>query len=81
MEFTDIKAPEPVEGVPPWRDPRWLAEAEHWIGAECARAGLARTGPALGRARVYLVAARVPVSGRTVWSKAGPPAASPREMR
>ena len=39
MEFTDIKAPEPVEGVPPWRDPRWLAEAEHWIGAQCARAG------------------------------------------
>jgi hypothetical protein len=76
MEFTDIKAPEPVEGIPPWRDPAWLAEAEDWIGAECARAGLARTGPALGRARSYSVVARVPVSGGTVWFKASPPAAS-----
>jgi hypothetical protein len=75
MEFTDIKAPEPVEGIPPWRDPAWLAEAEDWIGAECARAGLARTGPALGRARSYSVVARVPVSGGTVWFKASPPAA------
>jgi hypothetical protein len=74
MDFTDIKAPEPVEGIPPWRDPRWLAEAEDWIGAECARAGLARTGPALGRARVYSVVARVPVSGGTAWFKASPPA-------
>jgi hypothetical protein len=74
MEFTDIRAPEPVEGVPPWRDPRWLAEAEDWIRAACARAGLARTGPALGRARVYSVVARVPVSGGTVWFKASPPA-------
>ena len=30
MEFTDIKAPEPVAGIPPWRDPLWLAEAEDW---------------------------------------------------
>ena len=74
MDFTDIKAPAPVEGMPPWRDPRWLAEAEDWIGAECGRAGLARTGPALGRARVYSVVARVPVSGGTVWFKANPPA-------
>ncbi|HET6189050.1 MAG TPA: phosphotransferase [Trebonia sp.] len=76
MEFTDIKAPDPVDGIPPWRDERWVAEAEDWIGAECARAGLARTGPALGRARVYSVVARVPVSGGTVWFKASPPAAS-----
>jgi hypothetical protein len=74
MEFTDIKAPEPVEGIPPWRDPLWLAAAEEWIGAECARAGLARTGPALGRARSYSVVARVPVSDGTVWFKASPPA-------
>jgi len=76
MEFTDIRAPEPDEGVPPWRDPRWLAEAEDWIGAECARAGLARAGEAVGRARVYSVVARVPVGGGTVWFKASPPASS-----
>jgi hypothetical protein len=28
VEFTDIKAPEPVHGMPPWHDPRWLADAE-----------------------------------------------------
>jgi hypothetical protein len=76
MEFTDIKAPGPVAGTPPWLDPQWLAAAEEWIGAECARAGLARTGPATGRARMYSVVARVPVSGGTVWFKASPPAAS-----
>ncbi len=65
MEFTDIKAPEPDAGVPPWRDPRWLAEAEDWIDAACARAGLARAGQATGRARVYSVVARVPVGGGT----------------
>jgi hypothetical protein len=75
MEFTDIKAPEPAAGIPPWRDPRWLAEAEVWIGAECARAGLARVGPALGRGRAFSVVARVPVSDGTVWFKASPPAA------
>jgi hypothetical protein len=76
MEFTDIEAPGPVEGTPPWQDPGWLAEAEDWIGAACARAGLARTGPALGRGRVYSVVARVPVRGGTVWFKASPPASS-----
>jgi hypothetical protein len=25
VEFTDIKAPDPIEGVPPWQDPRWAA--------------------------------------------------------
>ena len=39
MEFTDIKAPGPVHGTPPWRNPLWLAAAEEWIGAECALAG------------------------------------------
>jgi hypothetical protein len=76
VEFTDIKAPDPVAGVPPWRDPLWLAEAEEWIGAECARAGLARRGPAVGRCRTYSVVARVPVSDGTVWFKASPPASS-----
>jgi hypothetical protein len=65
MEFTDIRAPEPVEGIPSWRDGRWLAEAEDWIGAECARAGLARTGPAVGRARMYSVVAPVRPQGMT----------------
>ena len=74
MEFTDIKAPEPVQGVPPWQDPRWVAEAEDWIAAACARAGLARTGPAQGRARSYSVVARVPTADGTVWFKASPPA-------
>ena len=76
MKFTDIKAPDPVEGMPPWRDPEWVAAAEDWISGECARAGLTRVGPALGRGRVYSVVARVPVSGGTVWFKASPPASS-----
>ena len=25
MEFTDVKAPEPVRGSPPWLDPQWTA--------------------------------------------------------
>jgi hypothetical protein len=74
VEFTDIKTPGPVKGTPPWRDPLWLAAAEEWIGAECARAGLDRTGPALGRGRMYSVVARVPVRDGTVWFKASPPA-------
>src|ERR1700722_9317486 len=75
VEFTDIKAPEPVAGIPPWQDPAWVAEAEGWISAESARDGLARTGPALARGRPYSVVARVPTSGGTVWFKASPPAA------
>jgi hypothetical protein len=59
MEFTDIKAPDPVAGRPPWQDPRWIAGAEAWIDAECTRAGLTRTGPALGRGRPYSVLAWV----------------------
>ena len=53
MEFTDFKAPGPVEGIPPWQDPQWLAEAEDWINAECARAwSLTRDGgPTLSRTR------------------------------
>jgi hypothetical protein len=76
VKFTDIKAPDPVEGMPPWRDPEWVAAAEDWISGECARARLTRVGPALGRGRVYSVVARVPVSDGTVWFKASPPASS-----
>src|ERR1700722_9503611 len=75
MEFTDLKAPAPVAGIPPWQDPAWVAAAEDWISAGCARAGLARAGPALGRARSYSVVARVPTSGGTLWFKASPPPA------
>jgi hypothetical protein len=74
MEFTDLKAPDPVEGTPPWLDKRWLAAAEDWIDAECARAALVRTGPAQGRGRPYSVVARVPTDGGTAWFKASPPA-------
>jgi hypothetical protein len=75
VEFTDIKAPEPVAGIPPWQDQAWVTEAEDWISAGCARAGLARAGSALARGRPYSVVARVPVSGGTVWFKASPPPA------
>jgi len=74
MEVTDLKAPEPVQGRPPWQDPQWLAAAEDWIDAECARAAMERTGPARARARPYSVVARVPTDGGTVWFKASPPA-------
>jgi hypothetical protein len=73
VEFTDIKAPGPVQGVPPWQDPGWVAAAEEWITAACARAGLARTGPATARGRPYSVVARVPAGNATVWFKASPP--------
>lgn len=74
MEFNDLKAPDPVEGRPPWDDGRWVAAAEDWIDAECARAALTRTGPARGRGRPYSVVARVPTDAGTVWFKASPPA-------
>ncbi|HTU05283.1 MAG TPA: hypothetical protein VMG13_06975 [Trebonia sp.] len=76
MEFTDLKAPDPLQGIPPWQDPRWVADADGWIDAECARAGLARTGPALARGRPWSVVARVPTRSGTVWFKASPPASS-----
>ena len=75
IEFNDLKAPDPVEGKPPWKDPQWLAAAEDWIDEECARAVLTRIGPAWGRGRPYSVVARVPTSSGTVWFKANPPAA------
>jgi hypothetical protein len=73
MEFTDIKAPAPVNGVAPWQDARWVAEADAWIAAECARAGLTRAGQAQARCRSYSVVARVPVADGNVWFKASPP--------
>ena len=75
IEFNDLKAPDPLEGKPPWQDSRWLAAAEGWIDAECARAGLTRMGPAWGRGRPYSVVARVPTADGTVWFKANPPSA------
>jgi hypothetical protein len=75
IEFNDLKAPDPVRGRPPWQDPQWLAAAEGWIDAECARAALTRIGPARGRGRPYSVVARVPTTSGTVWFKANPPAA------
>ena len=49
IEFNDLKVPDPLAGQPPWRDSRWLAAAEGWIDAECARAveqvGLSRRSP------------------------------------
>jgi hypothetical protein len=74
MEFTDLEAPEPVQGRPPWRDPEWLAAAEDWIDAECARAAMQRTDPAQARVRPYSVVARVPTDSGTAWFKASPPA-------
>jgi hypothetical protein len=73
VEFTDIKAPEPLNGIPPWQDPQWLADAQDWIEASCARAGLTRTGPVSARGRPYSVVARVPTDRGTVWFKACPP--------
>jgi hypothetical protein len=73
MEFTDVKAPEPVHGIPPWLDPRWIAEAEFWIEEACERCGRRRTGPARARARAYSVVARVPTDQGTAWFKASPP--------
>jgi Phosphotransferase enzyme family len=73
MEVTDLKAPEPALGIPPWQDPRWLADAQDWIDAGCARASLARTGSVLLRARPYSVVGRVPTDRGNVWFKASPP--------
>jgi hypothetical protein len=73
MEFTDVKAPEPVHGIPPWLDLRWIAEAESWIEQACERSGRGRTGPVTARARAYSVVARVPTDQGTAWFKASPP--------
>lgn len=72
MEFTDVKSPEPVNGVPPWRDRRWVAEADAWIDEACARSGRRRTGSATARGRMFSVVARVPTDTGVVWFKASP---------
>jgi hypothetical protein len=76
MELADVKAPDPVRGIPPWQDPRWLAEAQDWIDAQCAEAGLTRGGAARARCRPYSVVAAVPTDQGTVWFKASPPMSS-----
>ena len=80
MDITDVKAPDPVAGLPPWRDPEWVAAADAWITAACSRHGLRLAGPAEARCRPYSVVARVPVraagpgGAAAVWFKASPPA-------
>lgn len=74
MDMVDLTPVEPGAGVPPWRDPRWLAEAVAWIDEQLAAVGLRRSSiPAL-RGRMWSVVARVPVGAHgTVWFKANPP--------
>lgn len=75
MQIVDIRVPEPVNGLPPWQDPQWLAQADAWIDARLADAGLARDGAPMARARMWSVVARVPLAdGGCVWFKANPPA-------
>jgi hypothetical protein len=73
VEFADVKAPEPVSGVPPWRDREWIADADAWIDQACARSARTRTGPVTARGRMYSVVARVPTDQGTAWFKASPP--------
>src|SRR5581483_7228186 len=74
MDMVDLTPVEPGAGVPPWRDPRWLAEAVAWIDERLGAVGLRRSSiPAL-RGRMWSVVARVPVGAHgTVWFKANPP--------
>jgi hypothetical protein len=67
MEFTDVKAPDPASGIPPWQDPQWIAEADAWIDEACERSGRGRTGPVLARGRMYSVVARVPTGQGIIW--------------
>ena len=74
MDMVDATAVEPSGGVPPWRDPRWLAEAVAWIDERLAAAGLRRSGAPALRGRIWSLVARVPVGqDGTVWFKANPP--------
>jgi hypothetical protein len=75
VELADLKAPQLIQGIPPWQDPQWLADTEAWIDAQCARAALTRTGPARARCRPYSVVASVPTDQGTVWFKASAPMA------
>jgi hypothetical protein len=77
MDIADLKAPEPASGVPPWRDPEWLAAADAWISDRCAEAGLERAGSVQLRCRPWAVVGRVPIAGREpVWFKANSPGAA-----
>ncbi len=74
MDMVDLTSVEPSSGVPPWRDPRWLAEAAAWIEEQLAHAGLRRSGTPAVRARMWSVVARVPVGEHgAAWFKANPP--------
>jgi hypothetical protein len=69
----DVNVPEPVDGVPPWQDAGWLAEADAWISESCEAAGLRRVGPGEIRGRMFSVVARIPVEGGCVWFKENAP--------
>ena len=62
-------------GVEHWSSPRWHAEAQAWLDAQLARAGLERTGaieqPHL---RPWATVLSAPTTGGTVWMKAAGPA-------
>jgi hypothetical protein len=72
MDLADIRIPDDLDGLPPWRDPAWTAAAEAWISESCEAAGLVR-GPGTLRGRMYSVVARIPVEGGCVWFKENPP--------
>ena len=73
FEPDDVDTPEPTDGVVPWQDPAWLAEAGAWISGACDAAGLERTGPGLLRGRMWSAVARIPVVGGDVWFKQNAP--------
>jgi hypothetical protein len=74
MDMVDLTPVEPAAGLPPWRDPVWLAEAVAWIDEQLAGAGLRRSGTPALRGRMWSVVARVPVGEeQTAWFKANPP--------
>ena len=69
----DVDETEPANGVAPWRDPQWLAEADGWISESCDAAGVQRTGPGRLRGRLWSVVARVPTTGGDLWFKQNAP--------
>lgn len=74
MDMVDLTPVEPSTGVPPWRDPQWLADATAWVDEQLAEAGLRRSGTPKLRGRMWSVVARVPVGEHgTAWFKANPP--------
>ena len=74
MDMVDLTPVEPSAGVPPWRDPRWPAEAVAWIDERLRAAGLRRSGTPALRGRMWSVVARVRVGKHGIaWFKANPP--------